>query len=145
MKVMTALTPEQQVQEAIRLVKDWVADDLQYDESERMTSETMVDNLYHDKTLPDLSEDEIKRVVAKHAPNAPRKQAEVPQAAPAIVAQKKLPPYPAELKPLIESGVAYSEDGVWLLERCRVCGKLTVDAATTISKPEWRYASTEAH
>lgn len=103
-------------------VKEWVAEDVDYDVSERRTVEEMEECLTEAVDF-DLSQKEIKQIVAEHAPNAPHRVACItPKAA-------SKPPYPAELEPLVQSGVAFlSDDGhFWLMNRCLTCG--TFDGA----------------
>ena len=101
-------------------VKSWVAQDLQYDESEWQTAEEMEERLLEAADF-DLSPEEIRQVIAEHAPNAPHRVERTSPKPP-----QKLPPYPPELELLVQSGVVFLSalGPTWMLRRCTTCGKL---------------------
>jgi hypothetical protein len=98
------------------LVKKWVAEDADYDLSERRSVEEMEEGLAMaaDFFLTSLG---IKEIVAKYAPNAPhRVECITPKSA-------SKAPYPAELEPLVQSGVAFILENRWcMVKRCMTCG-----------------------
>ncbi len=59
----------------------------------------------------------FKDIVAKYAPDAPHRLDAPSKGKDAV------PPYPPELRPLVESGFARFEDGYWLVKRCTKCGQ----------------------
>jgi hypothetical protein len=103
-------------------VKRWVAQDVDYDVSERRTVEEMEEDLAEARDF-DLSQKEIKQIVAQYAPNAPHR---VECVTPKLPSR---PPYPAELEPLVQSGAAFLSDNghSWQVKRCMTCG--TFDGA----------------
>ena len=102
---------------AIDAVKDWLAEEEaeELDPSERKTYESMVYDLREaaDARGSDLTEAEIKQIVAQYAPNALHGEAHT------VV----VPPYPSALEPLVQSGIAFVHDTTWLVKRCMNCGK----------------------
>jgi hypothetical protein len=105
--------------EAIHVVQNWVAEDNEVELPERMSSEDMIERLqdaaeYRTSKVP---ASRFKQIVAKYAPDAPHRN-EMPKSE-----LEKNPPYPAKLKPLVESGVATFEYDVWLVKRCNECGQ----------------------
>jgi hypothetical protein len=108
-------------EEAIEVVKHWVAQDVEVELPERRTFEEMVDALQDAGKCRTTtgSHSRFKEIVSTYAPDAPHKE----DIAPAPKLNGKLPSYPIELAPLIESGVAFHEDGFWLVNRCHKCGQ----------------------
>lgn len=102
-------------------VKKWVAEDVDYDVSERRTVEEMEEGLLEAADFS-VTPEEASCIVAQYAPNAPHRVV-------AVVVPKSAPPYPPEMEPLVQSGVAFvSDDGhFWLMNRCLTCG--TYDGA----------------
>ena len=108
--------------EAISVVQSWVEQDAEVELSERRTFEEMVNDLrdaaeYRGSNIPSSRFEEI---VKQYAPDAPHRN-ETPRKD-----EPNYPSYPAELKPLVESGVATFDktaSGYWLLHRCDGCGQ----------------------
>jgi hypothetical protein len=109
------------------VVERWVAEDLQFDESEWRTAEEMEEYLLEAADF-DVTLEEAKRIVAQYAPNAPHKVV-----VGGVVVPKDAPPYPPEMEPLVQSGVAFVvSDGHyghhrWVMNGCLTCG--TYDGA----------------
>ena len=106
-------------------VKRWVAQDSDSDVSERRTVEEMAEDLAAARDF-DLSHEEIGQVIAQYAPNAPHR-VECITSKPSRKLTFDLPskpPYPPELEPLVQSGVAFISDyGSYMVKRCKTCGK----------------------
>jgi AAA domain len=102
---------------AVDLVQKWVAEDAEYELSERRTFGEMVETLQDDgDTLTTkLSVSDLKQIVSQYAPDAPTRATQQNV--------QPVPNYPSELKSLVESGVAVYEDDVWLVNRCDKCGQ----------------------
>ncbi len=104
--------------EAIHVVQSWIAQDAEYELPERRTFEEMTETLQDaaDVRGSEISTSAFKDIVAKYAPDAPHRL-DAPSKG------KDTPPYPPELRPLVESGFARFEDGYWLVRRCDKCGQ----------------------
>jgi hypothetical protein len=116
--------------ESIELVKRWVAEDAEVELPERRTFEEMAEDLqeagkYRTTTV---SVSRFKEIVSMYAPDAPHKNDIAPKPN-----RESLPPYPSELTPLIESGVAYHEEDHWFVRHCRKCGKFAVTCCGEIT------------
>jgi len=109
-------------EEAIYIVSRWVAEDEEVEESERRTREEMIENLQEAAAARGsvVPASMFTEIVARFAPNAPHKS-DV-----SVSASPQLPPYPNELLPLIESGVAFHQHDHWWVHRCRKCGKFAL-------------------
>jgi len=93
--------------EAIEWVQRWVTEDEDVDITERRTVEEMIDDLEDagEYRTTDVAGARFRQIVSEYAPNAPRKL------------------IPSELASLAESGVVYQDDGFWVTDLCRGCGK----------------------
>lgn len=107
--------------DAIELVKTWEAEDEDRELQKRQTVEEMVERLQEAKGSK-IPASRLEEIVLKYAPDAPRQSDLHQTEQKTIPAGSKLPPYPSELEQLIRSGVAYHEDGYWLVSRCEKCG-----------------------
>jgi len=105
--------------EAIHVVQSWIAQDAEYELPERRTFEEMTETLQDaaDVRGSEISTSAFKDIVAKYAPDAPHRLDAPSKGKDAV------PPYPPELRPLVESGFARFEDGYWLVKRCTKCGQ----------------------
>src|SRR6267378_3050350 len=105
--------------EATEIIQRWVIQDDEVEISERRTFEEMVEELETIKALrppiSDISASQLKQIVQKYAPNAPKRVESAPQS--------KTPGYPPELESLINSEIAVYEHDVWLVKRCNKCGQ----------------------
>jgi AAA domain len=107
-------------EEAISVVQSWVEQDAEVELSERRAFEEMVSDLQDAAEYrgSNIAVSRFKEIVKQHAPNAPHTPPDVPH-----TVQPKTPPYPPELTPLIESGVAVLEGNYWHVKRCTKCGQ----------------------
>jgi hypothetical protein len=106
--------------EAIEIVQRWAAEDVEVELPERRSFEEMVEALRDAAEYrgADLSVSQLKEIVSEYAPNAPHTAPNAPH-----TVQPKTPPYPPELTPLIESGVAVLDGNYWNVKRCTKCGQ----------------------
>src|SRR5690349_7575480 len=106
------------------LVDYWVAQDAQFDESEWRTAEEMEECLLEAIDFT-LTPEEARRIVAKHAPNAPHivdakvaTPAATPVDTPKVTPKADdVPPCPPELAPLVQSGTVFLKDGIWSINK----------------------------
>ena len=127
--VITESKPEQKTdiapkdvlteKEAISIVQSWVAQDTEVELSDRRTFEEMVEDLREaaENRTSEIPVSRFAEIVKQYAPDAPRRN-ETPRKD-----KPNYPSYPAELAPLVESGVASFADGYWLVDRCERCGQ----------------------
>jgi len=113
--------------ETIEIVKQWVAEDAEFELSERRTFEEMVEALQDvgEGRTTKVSASQFEQIIRTYAPNAPRRNETPSKDDPSHS-------YPAELTPVIKSGVATYEDGFWLLKRCRTCGLFKNECCGTV-------------
>ena len=105
--------------EAIQVVQRWVAEDEEVELSERRTHEEMTEELQEaaDARGSKVSASRFAEIVSTFAPNAPHRRDDAPS-----FTESGVPPYPPELVPLIESGVAFHEHDHWFIYHCTKCG-----------------------
>ena len=76
----------------------------------------------------DVPDSKLVQIVDQYAPKAPV-QKDISEPAP----ETELPPYPAELTPLIESGVAFVRNDHWYVKRCVKCGQFKTNCCGSVN------------
>lgn len=107
--------------EAIQVVQSWVTQDADYEFSERRTVEEMIEDLQDAANFrgSNVPVSRFAEIVSEYAPNAPHRRDDDAKSR----TETNVPPYPAELTPLIKSGVAFHQHDHWFVCRCRKCGQ----------------------